>query len=1684
MPSPGIGSGGDPRSLPIHSLGAAVTITCSKCGCPQKCSCDVPILLTGDLLRLDLPAGVNGALGRAWAVPAGVGYSIDDSTNLLDRAASYQNIAARVGVGLPQFPIPGECTDPSGPCGAWMNLDGSLARQVGTPASGGFAPQLILSYNSASASLASEFGYGWCCNYNSSVSLTSSPAGALLTDAIGSQLQYTGSPGAGSLYTPPPGAIDSLQNTGSGFALIQPSGMTLNYDSGGNLSTLQNSAGIWTLIRSGGLIRTITDPTGGVSSLSYDGSNKLSMITDPAGRNTSFSIVSGELRRVTSPTLCITAIGYDAHHLLTGWTTPSGITATYAYDGSSRLSSARLPNGTSTIAYASGTVAITDPRNHTTTYAVNLSDGTLASLTDPLNRTTAYAWDTGWPAAITDALGATYSFSYASLTQDPGLVRLQSIQLPGGGIFTYLLDSSDRLQTIIDELGNVGTLSWSSNLRTSFQNPLGKYTSYGYDNAQFNQLASITNPLNNTFNLTWDASGIQTADINPLGQATMYTANAAGQRIAVQDPLNHVSSCTRDDSNRILTCTDPLNHTSTFTFESGTGRLIAQTNPRGYTTTFTFDTSGRPQNVIDPLGFRITNLYDAANNLIFFIDQRGNWTTFTVDAANQTIARQDPLGNITTYGRDAVGNVTTLTNALGFVTTSVFDSQRRRTVEVNALGYRTTSTYDLASNLLSIKDALNKLWSTTFDELNLPQTTTDPLGNVTTTIRDDAARAIAMVNALGYATTFMFDTANRPSAVMTPLGEITTTMRDVAGRPIATVDARGNTWTTVFDDANRPIAAIDPLSNCTSTMFDAADNVIGTQNALGNIWTTVRDPLNRPIATVDPLNYRASTSYDPAGNQLTATDQMGKVTTYVTDAANRRTVVIDPLGHQTSTVYDNASQVIAYVNALGNRTTITRDPVGQPIAVVDALHHATTATFDPRGQQTALTDANLHTTTTVFDDAKRQIATVNALGYATTQMLDAVGNLTALVDANNHRTTFQYDPNNRNTVQIDPLNRKTTFGYDPVGNQVTRQNARGELTTYVWDDSNHLTGRQYADGSRVTQMFDAAYQRTTLVDSTGTTKFTFTARGETAAMTTPANLTVGYTFEAIPNLRTGMQIPGGGKFTYIYDLAQRLDQLVNPDGDATTFTRDAANRPTLQQMANGTSASMIYDAADRLENLINLRANGDVISSFGYQYDNANNRTGVLEANNDHVTWAYDAANQLRNEARSGVLAPYNITHTWDPVGNRLYKDDLVTGHTTSTYDAANQLQTSQDSTGTTTFTFDLTGNQQLEQSPTGLITTNVWDMENRLVGVALPGGVPNTMAYNGDSQRVLLQDSSGTKKFVMDGQAYLLETDDSNNITVAYTQAPEQFGNLISQDAGGTKRFYHFDGLGSTSRLSDSSGNALSDIYIFDAFGNRRSVDSLPLPSFLFIGKLGYYFDPDSGRSYVRMRIYNPVSARWISQDPIGLQPDANPFRYVGNNPATLVDSTGLGTCTVALKDEVDAYYARQSKVQGMLGKLLSDFFQGLGKALGNSPRQIQVGVNGHVLKCCCKINEDTEANAPSVEGGNDITIPIKFGAINVDAFKFSIAVSYASATPVHRCENQPGDKDDYVKFQLRIVLTFGMVLSGSHTINSQILYAIPCDGANKPCQTAGSMTGGGAGNIPIPPGPPKLPIQPMPPR
>ena len=123
-----------------------------------------------------------------------------------------------------------------------------------------------------------------------------------------------------------------------------------------------------------------------------------------------------------------------------------------------------------------------------------------------------------------------------------------------------------------------------------------------------------------------------------------------------------------------------------------------------------------------------------------------------------------------------------------------------------------------------------------------------------------------------------------------------------------------------------------------------------------------------------------------------------------------------------------------------------------------------------------------------------------------------------------------------------------------------------------------------------------------------------------------------------------------------------------------------------------------------------------------------------------------------------------------------------------------------------------------------------------------------------------------------------------------------------------GTTSYYHADGLGSITSLSNNAGT-LAQTYAFDSFGKQTGSSGSLTNPFQYTGR---EFDAETGLYYNRARFYDPASGRFLGEDPLGYGGDgANFYAYVGNSPIGFTDHFGLkmeaaksGLCEISCLD------------------------------------------------------------------------------------------------------------------------------------------------------------------------------------
>jgi RHS repeat-associated protein len=120
-------------------------------------------------------------------------------------------------------------------------------------------------------------------------------------------------------------------------------------------------------------------------------------------------------------------------------------------------------------------------------------------------------------------------------------------------------------------------------------------------------------------------------------------------------------------------------------------------------------------------------------------------------------------------------------------------------------------------------------------------------------------------------------------------------------------------------------------------------------------------------------------------------------------------------------------------------------------------------------------------------------------------------------------------------------------------------------------------------------------------------------------------------------------------------------------------------------------------------------------------------------------------------------------------------------------------------------------------------------------------------------------------------------------------------YGNIVSQSSGAADSFFVFDALGSTRQLANSTGS-LTDSYLYDSFGSGLVTSGSTINWLRYNGREGSEFDVDLVQYFIRARYYDPSTGRFLSRDPVGVNPiDANLYPYAKNRPSMLTDPSGL---------------------------------------------------------------------------------------------------------------------------------------------------------------------------------------------
>ncbi|EFL49695.1 YD repeat protein [Solidesulfovibrio fructosivorans JJ]] len=361
------------------------------------------------------------------------------------------------------------------------------------------------------------------------------------------------------------------------------------YDSDGNLISVTDQFGSAVTIQrgSGGTPTAIVSPDGQRTSLTVDGSKRLTQVAYQDGGSYGFT--------------------YDTAGLLLTETDPNGNNFNHAYDANGRVTTVSDPLGglwtySKTLQTDDTLYEETTAEGLVTSYEdQHLATGYYSTITDPNGGETSYfrspdekqikkTTSCGWTFKLTYADDPRFFYPYEkgeTKSTPSGLSRVTTSTV------AYTADTDDTLQSI---LRTVTVNSKASTLRTDLTAAT----------------RTLTTPVGRTATVTYDPATLLTKSVAMTGlAATNFTYDGRG-RITGQSAGTRSITTTYDSAGNVASVTDPRNLTTSFDYDA-VGRRTAIHRPDNSVVRFTYDKMGNMTVLTTPANVPHDFEYNAVN---------------------------------------------------------------------------------------------------------------------------------------------------------------------------------------------------------------------------------------------------------------------------------------------------------------------------------------------------------------------------------------------------------------------------------------------------------------------------------------------------------------------------------------------------------------------------------------------------------------------------------------------------------------------------------------------------------------------------------------------------------------------------------------------------------------------------------------------------------------------------------------------------------------------------------------------------------------------------------------------------------------------------------------------------------------------------------------------------------------
>ena len=585
-----------------------------------------------------------------------------------------------------------------------------------------------------------------------------------------------------------------------------------------------------------------------------------------------------------------------------------------------------------------------------------------------------------------------------------------------------------------------------------------------------------------------------------------------------------------------------------------------------------------------------TTIYKHRHQLVYeTVDAKGALWKKYYNKYGELERSTDPLGNAQTLVRDDFGNIKQVIEPDGQFTQLKYLDE------------------DYPYLPTEVVDSRGGKWCYKYNQAGRIRAIYSPLGAKTEFAYQADGLISGVSNGLGACTQLKYDTQYNIAEISNTVGRRTQYQYDLWNRCIQTANARGAQQCRVLDHLGRALAILDFDGNAIHLKYDALDNVIQYEDQHRSIQFRFKgmhklisrredgkvtrfaydsNERLRTITNEDGQHY--TFDLDAVGNVIAECGFDGVEKKYKRNEAGWITTIQRPNHRWTQYAYDEMGQVIQVDYSDDTRETYTY-ATG---LLQQAVNSAGTLDFQYDLEGRLIEECfNGQKVQSTYDAYGRRSGLQSSLGAHFEHQFDVWSNVVES-QYNYWKVMHEYDPFGRECLRTYEGGMQQIWEYDSLGRLLTQGvNKQGPLSRgvpqfyrdYIWDVGGILCqitdqGQKHTRYQRDKRGFlqQIIYQGKEIeergVDATGNLYQQLNCKDrvyrKNRLQETKTNK---YSYDKEGFLTEKIEKSTGKKWTYQWNGAGMLKQVIRPDGYAVHFLYDALGRRVSKRYKTGTT---------------------------------------------------------------------------------------------------------------------------------------------------------------------------------------------------------------------------------------------------------------------------------------------------------------------------------------------------------------------------------------------------------------------------------------------------------------------------------------------------------------------------------